>query len=141
VVARALVDAGHVAGVQEAFDRYLAEGQPAYFGRIGASPVEVVGVIRDAGGLASFAHPGPLGKDELIEPLVGAGLAAIECFHSEHTPEMTGKYLDITRRFDLSVTGGSDFHGVGARRSEYFGKVGLPHEHFAAFAARTAGVR
>ena len=141
VVAQALVDAGHVRSVQEAFDKYLAEGQPAYFGRIGASPVDVVRIIRNAGGLASLAHPGPLGRDELVEPLVEAGLAAVECFHSEHTAAITAKYLDLARRFDLAVTGGSDFHGVGAHRSEFLGKVSLPREHFEVFAARAAGVR
>lgn len=138
VVARALLEAGHVATIQEAFDKYLAEGQPAYFGRIGASPVEVVKIIHDARGLAVFAHPGPLGKDELLPDLVAAGLDAIECYHSEHTPEMTAKYLAMAETHGLGVTGGSDFHGEGARRAEFFGHVSLPRDHFDRFVARHA---
>lgn len=140
VIAKALLEAGHVGSIQEAFDRFLAEGQPAYFGRFGASPVEVVGIIHEGGGLASFAHPGPLAKDELIEPLVEAGLDAIECYHSEHTPEMVDKYLQVARRYDLAVTGGSDYHGEGTRRAEFFGKVSLPDVEFARLLERAERV-
>lgn len=136
VVARALVAAGHVASVQEAFDRFLAEGRPAYCARIGASPRDVVRVIADAGGIASLAHPGPLGKDSLIEALAGDGLTALECFHSEHDEATTRKYLEIAHRLGLAVTGGSDFHGPGARRAERFGNVGLPQQYFDELVAR-----
>ena len=73
LVADALVRAGHVATRQEAFDRYLAEGQPGYVPRIGLSPVEVVGLIQSAGGLAALAHPGVIGRDDLIGPLADHG--------------------------------------------------------------------
>ena len=135
-VARALVSAGHAATVQDAFDRYVAEGRPAYVGRIGASPAEVVGIIRDAGGVTSFAHPGLTGRDELIAPLAAAGLCAIECFHSEHDEATTAKYLALARAHDLAVTGGSDFHGVGPWHERGFGTVALPQEHFDAFVIR-----
>jgi predicted metal-dependent phosphoesterase TrpH len=136
VVARALVAAGHVADVQEAFDRYLADGGPAYVARIGASPAEVVGIIGEAGGVASLAHPGPLKKDGLIDALAAEGLTALECFHSEHDDQATRRYLEIARRLGLAVTGGSDFHGPGTRRSESFGKVGLPQHYFDDFVTR-----
>jgi len=136
VVARALVAAGHVQHVQEAFDRYLADGGPAYVARIGASPADVVGIIGEAGGVASLAHPGPLRKDALIEALAAEGLTALECFHSEHDEAATGQYLEIARGLGLAVTGGSDFHGPGTRRSESFGKVGLPQQYFDDFVAR-----
>jgi predicted metal-dependent phosphoesterase TrpH len=136
VVARALVAAGHVSSVQEAFDRFLAEGRPAYCARIGASPAEVVRIIGNAGGVASLAHPGPLKKDSLLEALASQGLTAVECFHSEHDEETTQKYLDLARRLDLAVTGGSDFHGPGTRRAEHFGTVNLPQQYFDEFVAR-----
>jgi hypothetical protein len=136
VIARALLAAGHVASVQEAFDRFLAEGQPAYFGRVGATPVEVVSIIHAAGGMACFAHPGATKHDELIEPLVAAGLDALEVYHSEHTPETSAKYLEVARRHRLAVTGGSDYHGEGAHRAEFLGRVSLPEADFADFVAR-----
>jgi hypothetical protein len=141
VVARALVEAGHVKTVQEAFDRFLADGAPAYAPRIGASPAEVIGVIRDAGGIASLAHPGPLGKDHLIESLAADGLAAVECFHADHDEAATAKYLDLARRFGLGVSGGSDFHGPGTRRADQFGRISLPPEHYEDLIARASAGR
>ena len=138
VVARALLDAGHVKTVQEAFDRFLAEGRPAYSPRIGASPAEVLHLIGRAGGVASLAHPGPLGKDELIEPLARAGLAALECFHSEHDTATTERYLAEAKRLGLGVTGGSDYHGPGTRHATRFGSIALPSEYFEDFRARAA---
>jgi predicted metal-dependent phosphoesterase TrpH len=73
-LARELVRAGHVASVQEAFDKWLATGRPAYVPRTGPSPAEVIGTIHEAGGVASFAHPAVTNRDELIRPLVDKGL-------------------------------------------------------------------
>lgn len=130
LLGRALVEAGHVRDVKEAFDLYLGEGKPAYVGRHGAMPAEVVGIIRRAGGIASLAHPGSLGHDELIPDLVHAGLAAFEAYHSEHSPEVTDRYLSIARNYALAVSGGSDYHGEGTRRAEFFGVVNLPLPEF-----------
>ena len=135
-VAKALVEAGHVATVQDAFDRFLAEGKPAYCPRVGASPLEVLSLITRAGGIASLAHPGPLAKDALIESLAEGGLAAIECFHSDHDEATTNRYLVMARDLGLGVTGGSDFHGPGSRRADSFGRVGLPLEHYQDLLAR-----
>jgi len=129
-VARELVAAGHCRDVQDAFDRYLADGGPAYVPRTGASPAEVIGVLRRAGGIASLAHPGPLGQDALIPELARAGLDALECYHSEHAPEAVARYLALADQHGLAVSGGSDFHGEGARRAESLGRVGLPAPHF-----------
>ena len=136
VVARALVEAGHVQTIQEAFDRFLAEGAPAYCARLGSSPAEVVRIITAAGGIASLAHPGPLKKDHLMELLARQGLAAVECFHSEHDGETTKRYLGEARRLGLGVSGGSDFHGPGTRRAELFGKVALPLPYYDDLVAR-----
>ena len=136
LVADALVTAGHVTSRQEAFDRFLAEGRPGYVPRIGASPADVVAIIARAGGLASLAHPATTGRDDLIRPLVDAGLAAVECFHTDHHPAVTSSYVALARTYRLLVTGGSDFHGFGTRRADSFGRIGLPPEHYEALAAR-----
>lgn len=134
-LARELVRAGYVASVQEAFDRWLATGQPAYVPRSGPSPADVVQTIHDAGGVASFAHPGVTKRDELIAPLAGSGLDAIEVFHSDHTVEDTAAYQRMAARLGILISGGSDFHGEdagkpGRAQRAIFGAVTLPRPDF-----------
>jgi predicted metal-dependent phosphoesterase TrpH len=140
LLARELVARGHVASVQEAFDRYLGSGCPAFVPREGRGPAEFVRAVHDAGGVASFAHPGVTKQDALIEPLVAEGLDAIEVYHSDHTPEMRETFLHLARRLEVCVTGGSDFHGDGERRNT-LGLVSLPAEDFVSLAARAADRR
>ena len=131
VVARALVEAGHCATTQEAFDRWLADGGPAYVARRGASPADVVRLVRRVGGVASLAHPGLLRRDDLIPGLAMAGLGALEAFHSDHDAQAESRYQRLADRHGLAVSGGSDFHGERHRRAKCFGRVGLPPRHFA----------
>jgi predicted metal-dependent phosphoesterase TrpH len=135
-IAAALVRAGHVASVREAFEHLIAEGRPAYVGRQGASPSEVVSVIRRAGGLASLAHPGLLGRDDIIPALAADGLDALEAYHSDHDAEAEKRYLELARKLDLVVTGGSDFHGDESHRHASLGGVTLPEAEYARLCAR-----
>ena len=77
-IARAMVDAGHVADTQEAFDRWLGNGCPGWVPRAGPPPEAVIEIIHQAGGIVSLAHPGKLGLAARIPSLVEAGLDAVE---------------------------------------------------------------
>jgi hypothetical protein len=144
-VARELVRAGYAASVQDAFDKWLATGRPAFITRTGPSPATIVDAIHEAGGLASMAHPGVTRRDELIGPLAEHGLDAIEVYHSDHSPEDQQHYRLIAKRRNLLVSGGSDFHGedpaeVAAKparaRRAILGAVSLPATDFAALEQR-----
>jgi predicted metal-dependent phosphoesterase TrpH len=137
-IARALIAAGHVATVAEAFDRFLSEGCVAYVPHRGPSPADGIAAIVEAGGVASLAHPGTLGHDDIVPGLVDAGLAAIEAYHSAHDTAATERYLTLARAHGLAVSGGSDFHGEGTRRSEFFGVLSLPEVEFERLASRVA---
>ena len=110
-LARAMVDAGYVSDTQQAFDKWLARGCPAFVERAGASPAEVIGIVHHAGGLVSLAHPGRIQMDEKLPALRDAGLDAIEVYHSDHDGPATHFYLERAQQLNLLVTGGSDFHG------------------------------
>ncbi|MBI2188243.1 MAG: PHP domain-containing protein [Acidobacteria bacterium] len=129
LIARALVEAGYVADTQEAFDRWLGSGCPAFVPRTGAPPDAVVAVIHQARGLASLAHPGKLRREPPIAPLVEAGLDAIEVFHPDHDAALVERYVGMARQFGLLMTGGSDFHGDPAHGLEP-GSVTLPAAEF-----------
>jgi hypothetical protein len=130
-VARELVRAGYVGSVQEAFDRWLATGRPAFVPRSGPSPVAVVEAIHAAGGLASMAHPGVTRRDELIAPLVANGMDAIEVFHTDHTPVAQQAYYALAHQHGIAMSGGSDFHGDETRRNT-LGVTTLPAAAFEA---------
>jgi hypothetical protein len=144
VVARALVAAGYVESIKDAFERYLLPGCPAFVARTGAPVAEVVATIARAGGVASLAHPGLTKKDASIAAWVEAGLPAIEVWHSEHDAEAVARYAGMAERWGLVPTGGSDFHGDDAGRECRLGEVGIPADAFARLTARLglgAGVR
>lgn len=136
LLAAALVRAGHVDSVAEAFERYLGRGKAAFIARRGATPAEVVALVHAAGGVASIAHPVKLRRDAIIEPLVEAGLDAIEVFHPDHDYNALKHYRERAQRLGVLMTGGSDFHGRDSGRAFAMGRVTLPREAFARLAER-----
>ena len=142
LLARALLQAGHVQTLQEAFDRFLAAGMPAFVPRTGSPPAHVVDLIHAASGVASLAHPGVTARDEIIEPLAMAGLDAIEVYHSDHSPEQQRTYAAVAQTYGLAISGGSDYHGEtlgdgpGRPRRATLGRVALPAEAFHELEAR-----
>jgi predicted metal-dependent phosphoesterase TrpH len=114
-VARVMVERGYVKTVREAFDKYLAAGKPAHVPRKKLTPEDAVRLLRRAGGVPVFAHPGLSDRDAIIPSLVAAGLMGIECYYSEHTPAQRGSYVELCRQHGLLATGGSDFHGPPVR--------------------------
>lgn len=125
-VARALVEAGYAASEREAFAHFLVPGKPGYVERYKLSPREAVQVVLAAGGVPVLAHPGLVGRDELIPDLADAGLAGLEVYHTDHTPEQARHYLALAERHNLLVTGGSDFHGPGHGHESRLGQVTVP---------------
>jgi len=116
-IARLLMEKGIVTSAKEAFDRYLANGRPAFVDRELPEPAEAVQWIREAGGVPVLAHPTWVrtsadGLRVLVRELKAAGLGGMEVHYSTHTPSQTTEYLELAKQCDLLVTGGSDFHGV-----------------------------
>lgn len=129
-IARALMDAGHVPTISEAFNRWLSRGRPAFVPRIGASPEEVFSRIHAAGGIASLAHPVLVKHDEWLPGYAQAGLDALEVYHSDHDAPTTAHYLGIAKTLRLGVSGGSDYHADEAHGGGGPGRVSLPRKHY-----------
>jgi predicted metal-dependent phosphoesterase TrpH len=127
-VARALVKAGLVANLDEAFERFLKKNRPAWVPKKKVSALEAIELIHQAGGLAVMAHPGLNRTDDVIPALVEAGLDGIECFHTKHSTAMSERYLLIAEKYRLLVTGGSDCHGF-SKLKPLIGTVKLPYEY------------
>lgn len=117
-IARLLVQKGFVSSINEAFDRYLGKGRPAYLDKPRIEAREAIALIESAGGIAVLAHPGLLHMpnmaafDALIARLADMGLRGMEVFYPGHTPEQVDLFSGIARKYHLLLTGGSDFHGA-----------------------------
>ncbi len=116
-IARALLEQGYVLSLQEAFDKYLGEGKPAYAAGERLSMAEALTLMRRSGFVPVLAHPALLGKDDLtLRTLIAhwqtQGLMGVEVYH----PTLLGRTAALermVRSMDLLVTGGSDFHKDG----------------------------
>jgi 3',5'-nucleoside bisphosphate phosphatase len=120
-VARALLEAGHVATFGEAFDRFIGRHSPAYIPRTRFTPSEACALIRSAAGVPVFAHPvifgtggvikGPLPLDTMVPQLMRAGLMGLEVYYAGYDAVTTEYLMGLARRHRLLMTGGSDYHG------------------------------
>jgi predicted metal-dependent phosphoesterase TrpH len=124
-VARALAQEGLCDSVDEAFERFLKKGRPAWVPKFKISALDAMSLIHQAGGLAVLAHPGLNHCDQVIPRLVTDGLDGLECFHSKQTSTQSEYYLALAKRLRLAVTGGSDCHGF-SKGKPLIGGVKLP---------------
>ncbi|KAI5066961.1 hypothetical protein GOP47_0017489 [Adiantum capillus-veneris] len=123
-IARALLEAGHVCNLREAFNKYLYDGGPAYSPGCELAAEDAVRLIRDTGGVAALAHPWSL-KDALpvVKRLKEVGLHAMEVYRGDGK---ANGFVALADTFQLLKLGGSDFHGRGDPDETKLGKVPLP---------------
>ncbi|MBI5415189.1 MAG: PHP domain-containing protein [Candidatus Omnitrophica bacterium] len=126
-LAAALVEKRIVGSVKAAFDKFLAEGAPAYVPKFKQTPGEAIRLIRGLGGIAVLAHPMLTNVDEFIPALVEAGLGGLEIYYPNCSDNVMRFYEGLARKHHLVVTGGSDAHGE-AKRHTFIGKVRIPYD-------------
>ncbi len=143
-VAAVLMRHGAAESVNDAFDRWLAEGRPAYVPKARLGVGEAAALARRSGGVAVLAHPlalglGPTELDAAVGELAKAGLGGLEAVYGRYTPDQRVALGNLARRHDLVATGGSDYHGsvkpdlsVGVGR----GDLSVPDDALERLAAR-----
>ena len=128
-IARAMQERGHISSFEEAFDKYIGYGKPAYVERDKMTPSEAVELVLKSEGLPVLAHPFTTGNAEKTAgELKQAGLAGIEAYYKDNTPEQTAMMLEMAERYGLLATGGSDFHGIEHGNDAMLGSVDVPLE-------------
>jgi len=114
-IAEALMEAGYVQSVAEAFDKYIGNGKPAYVPRYKLTPEDATRLIVSANGLPVIAHPltvpGLATLHELLPALKAAGLVGLETYYGQYTHEDEQVLLAIASQYNLIPTGGTDYHG------------------------------
>lgn len=115
-VARAMLERGYVESVHEAFERFIGSDGAAYVPPLGVSPEEVYKLILNAGGIPAIAHPGLVGRADMMQEndiLTHRewGALAIEAFHPRHDDFITSFYSKLAQKYNMGIVGGSDCHG------------------------------
>ncbi len=121
--ARFLLDNGYVSSMKEAFDKYLNEGCSCYVPKVKISPFEAIKIIKAAKGIPIIAHPmlyhfSDMELDQLIKDFKANGLEGIEAIYTLNSDEDEKKLLDLAHKYDLFISGGSDFHGKNKPRTD-----------------------
>jgi predicted metal-dependent phosphoesterase TrpH len=117
-VARALVEAGVIPAVKDAFtEELIGRGGRAYVEKQALSPPAAIALVHGANGVCVLAHPGTYREaspvpDQIVEELAAKGLDGIEARHPEHGPELEAHYVELAERLGLLWTGSSDCHGT-----------------------------
>lgn len=126
-VAQALLERGYVGSIQEAFEKYIGNGGPAYVPHYRLEPKQAIALIHEAGGVAVLAHPGHYPDyREVITSLVPLGLDGIEVYYPDHTPAIVEDLRVLARQYNLVMTAGSDFHRREGDGSARLGSVKTP---------------
>jgi 3',5'-nucleoside bisphosphate phosphatase len=110
-MAEALCKRGYCRNIQESFQRYLADECPAYVPKVTLTLEDAIRLVNSSGGIPVYSHPGATKRDELIPKMVEYGLQGIEVYYPTHSPDDIARYLQLAKKYDLVVTGGSDYHG------------------------------
>jgi len=142
-LARALVGAGVVGSVNEAFATLLHNGSPYYVPKADTPVERAIAMVRAAGGVAVFAHAFARRRGRVVEPsviadLAAVGLGGVEVDHPDHTPEDRELLRELAAAHDLVTTGSSDYHGTNKTTP-----VAVEHtdpDAFDALLSRTSGV-
>lgn len=136
-----LIKKGVVSSVAEAFIRYLGSDKLEGIKTNYMTVKGIIDIIKNAGGVLSVAHPGPIYSSDELEALISYGIDGIECIHPSHNFNVQRNYTRLAKSKNLLITGGSDYHG--SNRSEYdpyLGVVTISREHVESV-KRTAEMR
>lgn len=128
-IAQAMLEKGYITSFKEAFDKYIAREGPAYVEREKMMPAEAVKLIVRNNGLAVMAHPFTVADVEaMIVELKPAGLVGIEAYYKNYSAEGKSHLLGLAGKYDLIITGGTDYHGLDDTDEVMMGGADVPFE-------------
>ena len=134
--AKYLLSHGYTKSLKEAFDRYIGDNCPCFVPRKKITPMRAVEIILKAGGVPVLAHPLLYGMsskrlDKLVATLKEIGLVGLEAIYCTYSPSEEREMRKLATKYDLCISGGSDFHGSakpGLDLATGYGKLFIPEE-------------
>lgn len=142
-IATAMVESGVVPTVSDAFtDEWLTNAGRAYVPKHELDPFDAVRLVKGAGGVSVFAHPGAHKRGEtvperVIAELAAAGLDGLEVDHVDHDAPTRARLRALAAETGLLATGSSDYHG--SRKAVRLGECGTDPEVYREIALRATG--
>lgn len=128
-IASLMIQRGYVESMQEAFDKYLKEGASCYVFGIRQHPKEVIELLHKSSAKAVLAHPHFFRKKGFLRRLLSLGFDGIECYYGKLEKVFEAPILEIAKRHNLLITGGSDYHG-SIKPHLFLGCSWTPEESF-----------
>lgn len=118
---------GYVKNTAEAFNKFIGDGKPAYANRKRLSSKKAISLIKEVGGIPILAHPHLLRDESVIPQLIEEGIEGIETYYVDHGKNPSSKFVEIAKKYNLLISGGSDCHGI-AKCKTFLGKVKVPYQ-------------
>ena len=144
-VAQAMLEAGYISTLGEAFIKYIGRDGPAYVERERMTPAEAVQLVLKVRGLPVLAHPAELkDRENLVRELRKAGLVGLEAYYNGYSHQTMAELSALAGREGLVLTGGTDYHGLEGMMEREPGSVEVPEEAVRSFlllAEKGSGVR
>lgn len=110
-IALVMVEKGYVETIADAFQQYIGDEKPCWTQGRQFSVQETIEAIHKANGAAVFAHPILLKRQNFIKKVATLGFDGMECYYARFSKEQSKAMFKIAQRYNLLVTGGSDYHG------------------------------
>lgn len=147
--ARYMMSKGYVKSISEAFERYIGDHAPYYIPREKVTPTQAIQLILSVGGIPVLAHPvlygmGRVRLDTLVAKLKADGLMALEAIYSTYTPSDERDMRKLAEKYDLCISGGSDFHGDNKPKLDLgtgYGSLYIPYEILTKLLGKKTGDR
>jgi len=139
-LAQAMYNQNLVTSVKEAFNKYIGDDAPCYVSRFNITPEETIKAILESGGVPVYAHPAVMGRDDFIPEFTKAGLRGLEVYHTDQRNSATKRYKNLADKLGLLATGGSDWHGLGKKKSP-MGGVTVPYSTVEALKKEASEIR
>jgi len=126
-LAQAMLEKGYTASIKEAFTKFIGRDGPAYVERDKITPQDAVKLILRCNGLPVLAHPLTINDPEtMVAELKAAGLVGIEAYYDNYTADEIARLVSLADKYNLIVSGGSDYHGLDASTETMIGSADVP---------------
>ncbi len=124
-IARAMIAKGYIRSFNQAFEKYIGDGKPAYVGKARLDFEEALELIKASGGISILAHPGLFLPEISFDVMKMLPVNGFEAYHPNHSSSLSRVLIDHCLKHDLPYSGGSDFHDLRRNKANVIGKWGL----------------